>query len=329
MSRLARVLELDKVDSQPQESVVLPYEWQLVIAGWQTYLVAHNYAKLTISAYERAVVGFLGYVHKGCEVWRFEHCQKNHIIRYVSERLEADGVKPSSVKLALSAVAQFFEYLIEVGACNHNPVKHYQLKRGSVPLPVVADVDVMARLLNQPMPENPEQARLWVRDRAMFELAYSSGLRVSELVGLDVDDVDLNVGVVRVMGKGSKVRIVPVGSKAILAIKDYLPHRDMWQERADTALFISERLGTRLTTRTVQLRLKAFAKQANIDQNLYPHLLRHCFASHLLSASGDLRAIQEMLGHQSLSTTQIYTQVDFGKLSQVYDKSHPRAVLKK
>ncbi len=159
----------------------------------------------------------------------------------------------------------------------------------------------------------------------MFELLYSSGLRVGELVALDTTDIDLTDLRVRVMGKGNKTRIVPIGAKAAAAITRYLPHRNLWVEQQDSALFISEKLGTRLSTRAVQQRLKVAATRAGIAQNLYPHLLRHCFASHMLSGSGDLRAVQEMLGHSDISTTQIYTHVDFAKLTQVYDRAHPRA----
>lgn len=181
----------------------------------------------------------------------------------------------------------------------------------------------MAQLLDQRPPEDDVQSQLRQRDKAMFELAYSSGLRLSELVGLDVGDVDMSAKTVRVLGKGNKERVVPVGRKAIFALQAYLALRASWA-RQDKALFVS-RHGKRLTPRAVQLRLKVSAKTAGIEHNLYPHLLRHCFASHMLSASGDLRAVQEMLGHQNVATTQIYTQVDFDALTKIYDKAHPRA----
>lgn len=162
----------------------------------------------------------------------------------------------------------------------------------------------------------------------MLELLYSSGLRVGELVALDLADLDLSSCQVRVTGKGNKTRLVPVGRRAIVAIKDYLNHRAIWLAKSETALFISQKFGSRLTTRTVQNRVKLAASRAGIAQNIHPHLLRHCFASHLLSESGDLRAVQELLGHSDISTTQVYTHVDFAKLTQVYDNAHPRAVKK-
>lgn len=290
------------------------------IDDWQATLLHHS--PHTRTAYERALGAFADWlIQNGVRDWQM--VKNLHLQGYLASRLE-NGLTNKSAKLALSAIRQFFEWQKAKGQCQKNPTDNYKIRVGQK-LPKIADVDLLNQLLNQPPPDDPNLYKLWVRDRAMFELLYGSGLRVSELVGLDLDDVDLANGWVSVLGKGSKWRQVPMGKRAIQAMLAYLPYRTAWQKSDKTALFISEKVGNRLTTRTVQLRLKAFAKQANIDQNLYPHLLRHCFASHLLSASGDLRAIQEMLGHASLSTTQIYTQVDFGKLSQVYDKSHPRA----
>ena len=140
-----------------------------------------------------------------------------------------------------------------------------------------------------------------------------------------MSDIDKSQRLLRVLGKGGKTRIVPIGEKAWQALINYLPHRSLWVEEQDPAVFVSERYGTRISTRTVQLRIKLHAKRAGIAQDLYPHLLRHCFASHILSDSGDLRGVQELLGHSDISTTQIYTHLDFGHLSQVYDKAHPRS----
>lgn len=301
----------------------LPNPLKQAIDDWQATLSHHS--PHTRTAYGRALGAFADWlIQNGVRDWQV--VKNLHLQGYLANRLE-NGLTNKSAKLVLSAIRQFFEYQKKQGQCQKNPADNYKMRVGKK-LPTIADVDLLAKLLDQPPPDDPNAHKLWVRDRAMFELLYGSGLRVSELVGLDLDDVDLANGWVQVLGKGSKWRQVPMGRRATQAILAYLPYRTAWQKNDKTALFISEKIGNRLTTRTVQLRLKAFAKQANIDQNLYPHLLRHCFASHLLSASGDLRAIQEMLGHASLSTTQIYTQVDFGKLSQVYDKSHPRAMLK-
>ena len=252
-------------------------------------------------------------------------CTRQDLTRFFGTRLEEDGISTSSAKLTLSAIKRFYQYLIDQGITSHNPTTGYRLKSAPRKLPPIADEALMQQLLDQPMPTEPAKARLWVRDKAMFELTYGSGLRVSELASLNIDDIDLDAQVLRVTGKGNKVRQVPIGSKARQALIDYLPHRDLWQEQCSPALFISERHGTRLSVRAIQLRLKICATNAGIDLNLHPHLLRHCFASHLLSASGDLRAVQEMLGHSNISTTQIYTHVDFGALTRVYDHAHPRA----
>lgn len=293
------------------------------VDAWLQMLSIQNHSAHTIAAYFAALKQLAYYLEEKQLTWT--RCDKRQLAHHISRRLDRDKLKLASVQQELSAIRHFYGWLIEQGEARINPTTGYQLKRSPRPLPSIADVDMMTQLLDQPMPEQPEQARLWIRDRAMFELLYSSGLRVGELVALNVEAVDLSSRQVRVTGKGNKTRIVPLGTKAAEAIERYLPHRYLWVEQQDPALFISEKLGTRLSTRAVQQRLKVAASRAGIAQNLYPHLLRHCFASHVLSGSGDLRAVQEMLGHSDISTTQIYTHVDFAKLTQVYDQAHPRA----
>jgi integrase/recombinase XerC len=166
------------------------------------------------------------------------------------------------------------------------------------------------------------------RDRALFELAYSCGLRVSELTGLDLDSVDAATGEVRVTGKGAKTRIVPVGAPALAAIAAWLPERTKMARPAERALFVG-RAGRRLAPREVQRRIKACAAAAGLAVDVHPHMLRHSFASHVLQSSGDLRAVQEMLGHASIASTQVYTHLDFQHLAKVYDAAHPRARRKK
>lgn len=290
---------------------------------WLNTLSVRNHSHLTLTAYFAGVNQLALFLRGKNLTWT--RCDKRKLAQHISQRLDEDKLALSSVQQELSAIRHFYSWLIEEDVARINPTTGYQLKRSPRPLPSIADVDLLTQLLDQEMPDTPEQARLWLRDKAMFELLYSSGLRVGELVALDTADVDLADLRVRVTGKGNKTRIVPIGNKAADAIKRYLPHRNLWLEQQDSALFISEKLGTRLSTRAVQQRLKVAAKRAGIAQNLYPHLLRHCFASHMLSGSGDLRAVQEMLGHSDISTTQIYTHVDFAKLTQVYDRAHPRA----
>ena len=296
------------------------------LSSWCDELRLQNYSERTIKTYQTALIQFLNFVASD----KYLNgdplaCRRQDLTRFFGTRLEEAQIKPISAKLSLSAIRIFYQFLIKQGALASNPATGYKIKSAPRKLPTVADEMLIQQLLDQKMPEDAAKARLWVRDKAMFELMYSSGLRLSELAGLNVGDVNFDTGIVRVLGKGNKTRQVPVGKKALIALQDYLPHRDLWQEQNSDALFISERHGTRLSTRAIQLRLKACAAMAGIELNMYPHMLRHCFASHVLSSSGDLRAIQEMLGHQNISTTQIYTHVDFGALTRVYDHAHPRA----
>ncbi len=300
------------------------------LADWVAMLSLQNFSAHTIDAYEASVIRLFHFMDADNKLkGSIYGCTRHDLQRFFGTRLEESQIKAISAKQDLSAIRKFFDYLIDTGKISNNPTTGYQLKSEPRALPTIADEELMRRLLEQPTPEDASKARLWLRDKAMFELMYSSGLRVSELVGLDVTDINLHEKTVRVLGKGKKYRQAPIGSQAIAAITAYLPVRAAWQKETTAALFISERLGTRLTTRAVQLRLKACAKSAGIAENLHPHLLRHCFASHMLSASGDLRAVQEMLGHSNISTTQIYTQVDFGTLAKVYDHAHPRASITK
>ncbi|TXD97188.1 tyrosine recombinase XerC [Psychrobacter frigidicola] len=293
------------------------------VQRWLDILAVRNHSVHTLNAYFAGVNQLALFLRGKQLIWT--RCDKRQLAQHISQRLDEDKLALASMQQELSAIRHFYGWLIEEGLARINPTTGYQLKRSPRPLPSIADIDLLTQLLDQPMPDTPEQARLWLRDKAMFELLYSSGLRVGELVALDMTDMDLADLRVRVTGKGNKTRIVPLGNKAADAINRYLPHRNLWVEQCDTALFISEKLGTRLSTRAVQQRLKVAATRAGIAQNMTPHLLRHCFASHMLSGSGDLRAVQEMLGHSDISTTQIYTHVDFTKLTQVYDRAHPRA----
>ncbi len=290
---------------------------------WLHILAVRNHSAHTLTAYFAGVNQLALFLRGKRLTWT--RCDKRQLAQHISQRLDEDKLALSSVQQELSAIRHFYGWLIEEQLARINPTTGYQLKRSPRPLPSIADIDLLTQLLDQAIPDTPEQARLWLRDKAMFELLYSSGLRVGELVALDMVDVDLSDLRVRVTGKGNKTRLVPLGAKAAAAITRYLPHRNLWVEQQDNALFISEKLGTRLSARAVQQRLKVAATRAGIAQNMYPHLLRHCFASHMLSGSGDLRAVQEMLGHSDISTTQIYTHVDFAKLTQVYDRAHPRA----
>jgi len=233
--------------------------------------------------------------------------------------------KKSSLARKLAAQRSFFRYLVDEGVMKRSPAEIVTSPRQEKNLPSFLSVDEVFALV-----EKPNQATPWgARDRAILETLYSCGIRVSELVGLSDGDVDVNLGIVRVYGKGSKERIVPIGKKAIEALQAYLPRRDEVLARRKTSgprapLFINPR-GTRLTTRSVARILQKHVLRSGLLRKVSPHALRHSFATHLLDAGADLRAIQELLGHVSLSTTQRYTHVSMDKLMEVYDKAHPRA----
>lgn len=235
----------------------------------------------------------------------------------------AGGLSPRSIQRRLSGARSLMNFLIREGQLKHNPGADISAPRASRPLPDTLDVDQMARLLQIPG-EQPEAAR----DRAMLELFYSSGLRLAELVGLDIGAVDLADGTVRVTGKGSKTRIVPVGRQAREQVAAWLKVRAQLARTGERALFVGVR-GLRISPRTIQMRVLHWARVAGLPQRVHPHLFRHSFATHLLESSSDLRSVQEMLGHADISTTQIYTHLNFQHLAQVYDKAHPRARMKK
>jgi len=239
-------------------------------------------------------------------------------LRALIAQLHRAGASSRSLARLLSACRGFYRYLIREGHCSQDPAHGLSPPKAQKPLPKVLDVDRAMQLLDGAV----EDDFLALRDQALLELFYSSGLRLSELVGLDLGDLDLAQGLVQVRGKGNKERVLPIGSKAREALASWLKVRPQAAPR-DDALFIGQR-GRRLTPRAVQLRVRE-AGVRELGQHLHPHMLRHSFASHMLSASGDLRAVQELLGHADIATTQIYTHLDFGQLAEVYDKAHPRA----
>jgi integrase/recombinase XerC len=229
------------------------------------------------------------------------------------------GLSARSIQRHLSAARSFFRYLLREKKVPRNPVTAVRAPKSGKRLPGNIDADRMGRLL-----EIQGSGPLVTRDRAILELFYSSGLRLAELTGLDLPDLDLTDRLVRVTGKGSKERIVPVGSKARDALHAWLKERRALAPADEAALFVS-RDGSRLSRRAVQQRVAHWARKQGIDARVYPHLLRHSFATHLLESSHDLRGVQELLGHANISTTQVYTHLDFQHLAQIYDQTHPRA----
>ncbi len=233
------------------------------------------------------------------------------------------GLSGSSIQRILSGCRSFYRWLIREKQVSVNPFDLLKAPRHPRKLPDTMDIDAVQQLVTLTGDDH-----LTVRDRAILELFYSSGLRLSELVSLDVGDIDFSAGEARVTGKGNKTRIVPVGRYAQIAIRQWLSVRPQIAKENEQAIFVSRR-GGRLATRSVEKRLKDWAIRQGISRNVHPHMLRHSFASHMLESSGDLRAVQELLGHQNISTTQIYTHLDFQHLAKVFDSAHPRAKRKK
>lgn len=229
------------------------------------------------------------------------------------------GQAPRSLSRRLSAIRSFYKYGITHGLYEHNPAQDIAAPKRDKPLPRVLAVDQADQLLAGKPQGGPECC-----DQAMFELVYSCGLRLAELVSLDLGTVDQSNAQLRVVGKGGKERELPVGRQALKALRAWLALRSTMAKAGETALFVNQR-GTRIGTRTVQHRLKNMAQERGLPLHVHPHMLRHSFATHLLESSGDLRAVQELLGHADISTTQIYTHLDYQHLAEVYDKAHPRA----
>jgi integrase/recombinase XerC len=240
-------------------------------------------------------------------------------IRRFVATLHGRGLSPRSLARVLSSWRGLFDWLVRHREIAANPCKGIRAPRAARTLPEALSPDDASRLVAL---EDGSDAGLL--DRALFELAYSCGLRVSELTGLDLGAVDARAGEVRVTGKGSKTRIVPVGAPALESLSRWLPVRERLAKPGETALFVG-RTGKRLSAREVQRRIKRRAAAAGLTVDVHPHMLRHSFASHVLQSSGDLRAVQEMLGHASIASTQVYTHLDFQHLAKVYDAAHPRA----
>ena len=254
----------------------------------------------------------------------------DHHLRFYVAQNHRRGLSGKSQQRKLSTVRTFFHYLIGEGHAKANPAIGLAAPKTAKRLPRTLDTDQMSQLLDQrPASNAPSNQWHTTRDQAMLELLYSSGLRLSEIVGSNIPSIDWDDATIRVIGKGNKERVVPVGSMALKAIKRWLSVRDQLPLKKQViscpqALFLSER-GDRLSARSVQTRLTQWARSKGLPGKLHPHMLRHSFASHLLESSQDLRAVQELLGHADISTTQIYTHLDFQHLAQVYDKAHPRA----
>lgn len=296
----------------------LPESLSVPLADFLRHLSSEKrHSPRTCDSYQRDLQRFGGWLaSRQIDDWA---AVTSHDLRRYVAWLSREGLEGRSIARHLSAIRRCYQYLLREKKVRDNPALDIRAPKSGRRLPKVADVDQLNHLLDA----NPDDP-LEVRDLCMFELMYSSGLRLSELAGLDLDSVDHRGGEIRVLGKGSKERVLPVGSKALRALDAWLAVRTGLAGDSEQALFVSQR-GGRLSNRSIQSRLSRWGVIKGADQRLNPHMLRHSFASHLLESSGDLRAVQELLGHADISTTQVYTHLDFQHLARVYDQSHPRA----
>ncbi|SFD45396.1 tyrosine recombinase XerC [Pseudoalteromonas denitrificans] len=308
--------------------VSIPAQWQDPINAFIQYLkIEKDYSEHTQLQYQTQLKQAALFLQEYADNWL--QVQPEHI-RSFSMQLRAKRLSSRTINLKLSCIRSLYKYLqalkVQRAAKNkraitplNNPAEAIKGPKFEKPLPKNLDVDQMNQLL-----EIPQEDALAIRDKAMMELMYSSGLRISELVNANLNDVKHDQAEIRVLGKGNKERIIPVGSKALGAIKAWLKCRGEFAKPDETALFLSKRKN-RISVRQVRERMKQWGIKQGISAAIHPHKLRHSFASHILESSSDLRAVQELLGHSSLSATQVYTHLDFQHLAKVYDTSHPRA----
>ena len=290
-------------------------EW---VRRWLDHLrFERRLSALTVKNYHRDIEALYTFLCNA-EIPDWAHVDGGHV-RSFAARLHRRGQAPRSIQRRLAALRNLFDYLLREGVVSSNPGVDITAPKAPRRLPETLDADAMGRLLDVRV-DHP----IATRDRAIMELFYSSGLRLAELAGLQATDVDLVEGTVRVTGKGAKTRIVPVGEKAREALRDWLKVRPQLEKTPLTAMFIS-RNGLPLSHRNIQARVAYWARRLGLPQGVSPHTFRHSFATHLLESSGDLRAVQEMLGHADIGTTQIYTHLDFQHLARIYDQAHPRA----
>lgn len=273
---------------------------------------------LSIEAYRRDLVLCLEWMGSHA-ITDWSQLTPHHIRAFIAGRHQ-QGIAGPTLRRELSALRTLFRYLLREGVMDHNPAAAIRPPKSPRRLPPHVDAESLGNLLDRVPTESP----LGLRDRAMLELFYSSGLRLAELVALDITEIRGSGNLLRVTGKGNKERLVPIGGIASEVLSAWIAIRDTLAKPNERALFVSAR-GNRISHRAVQQRVRQQAHQVDASRHLHPHMLRHSFAGHLLEASGDLRAVQELLGHADIGTTQIYTHLDFRHLAEVYDQAHPRA----
>jgi integrase/recombinase XerC len=272
----------------------------------------------TLIAYRRDLERLSDWLSEA-ESLAIEKLDEQAVRQYLAWR-HRHGASGKTLQRELSSLRSLYRWLLREGLAGSNPAVGVRAPKSPRRLPATLDADQLCSLLDNPADDD----LLTIRDQAMIELFYSSGLRLAELVSVNVGDIDMAEGELGVLGKGSKTRRVPVGIKARDAVRRWMLVRANLAAAGEPALFVSSR-GTRINPRTVEVRIARWARLQGATRDLHPHLLRHSFATHLLESSGDLRAVQELLGHADIGTTQIYTHLDFQHLAQVYDQAHPRA----
>ncbi len=277
-----------------------------------------NLAALTLKAYHRDLDAFIAYTQQHNAPLKVEDLTEGDVSQFLVAQYN-NKISPKSLARYRSSITSFFDYIVANKGIKSNPAALVLTPKSPNKLPEVLDVDTISRLVNIPL-----ESEIAIRDKAIIELFYSSGLRLSELSNLVWYNLDFDQALITVLGKGNKQRVIPVGKYALKALNQWHSIAQIWDSEQLGFVFISKR-STQLKQRSIQARIKYWAQRQGLWERVYPHLLRHSFASHVLESSEDLRAVQEMLGHADISTTQIYTHLNFQHLAKVYDKAHPRA----
>ena len=280
--------------------------------------VLRNLAALTLKAYERDIEAFIAFHELSKPNLLAKDVNSDDISAFLVNEYQSK-ISAKSLARYRSSIKNLFAYILHKKGIKSNPVELVNTPKIRNKLPEVLDVDTVSRLVNIPL-----ESEISIRDKAIIELFYSSGLRLSELSNLYWFNIDFAQALITVLGKGNKQRMIPIGKHALNALKQWMPMSRLWDVQSTGYVFISKR-ATQLKQRSIQARIKYWAQRQGLWERVYPHLLRHSFASHVLESSGNLRAVQEMLGHVDISTTQIYTHLNFQHLAKVYDKTHPRA----
>lgn len=280
--------------------------------------VQRNLATLTLKAYRRDIDAFITFCQQDYPEISVGNINDKHISQFLINQY-SQNISPKSLARYRASLNNLFNFILHKKGIKTNPIELVNTPKIRNKLPEVLDVDTITRLV-----QIPTDSEIAIRDKTVIELFYSSGLRLSELSNLKWHNIDFQQTLVTVTGKGNKQRLVPLGKHAINALKRWMPIAKIWDVHQTEFIFISKRKG-QLKPRSIQVRIKYWAQHQGLWERVYPHLLRHSFASHILESSSNLRAVQEMLGHADISSTQIYTHLNFQHLAKVYDRAHPRA----